>query len=58
MSRLRPHLGFGLDVWGTDSKVLNVHWNNEVEIEIVSFKRGDWEQEILNAAEVHSAPTP
>jgi hypothetical protein len=49
MSRLKPHLGFGLDVWGTDGKVLNVLWNNEGEIEIVSFKRGDWEEEILDA---------
>jgi hypothetical protein len=40
-------LGFGLDVWGKVGKVLNVHWNEYGQIEIVSFKRGDWEEEIL-----------
>jgi len=49
MSRLKPHLGFGLDIWGAQGKVLNVEWNDQGEILIVSFKRGDWEEEILAA---------
>jgi hypothetical protein len=47
MSQSKRHLGFGLDVWGKVGKVLNVHWNDYGQIEIVSFKRGDWEEEIL-----------
>ncbi len=47
----------GIWTYGQDGEVLNVHWNEEGEIEIISFKRGDWEEEILGAAQVQNAST-
>ena len=58
MSQSKRHLGFGLDVWGKVGKVLNVHWNEYGQIEIVSFKRGDWEEEILGAAQSRTRRAP
>ena len=58
MSQSKRHLGFGLDVWGKVGKVLNVHWNEYGQIEIVSFKRGDWEDEILGAAQSRTRRPP
>ena len=58
MSQSKRHLGFGLDVWGKVGKVLNVHWNEYGQIEIVSFKRGDWEEEILGAAQSRTRRPP
>jgi hypothetical protein len=48
--RKRP-LGYVLEVWGESGKVLNFHWDNDGNIEIVSFKSGKWEEEILRAVE-------
>jgi hypothetical protein len=45
----KPPLGHILDVYGDGGKMLNLHWDNDGNIEIVSFKRGDWEEEILDA---------
>lgn len=35
-----------LDIWTPEKKVLNISWpsDNEKDIEIVSFRRGDWER--------------
>jgi hypothetical protein len=43
-----------LDVWDETrggAKVLNMHWASDGTIEVVSFRRGDWEQVILDRAE-------
>ena len=37
-------LPYGLDIWA-GKKVLNVEWDNEGNVEIVSFTRGEWENE-------------
>jgi hypothetical protein len=46
-------LGMNLDVWDETrggGKVLNMHWASDGAIEIVSFRRGDWEQVLLDRA--------
>ena len=46
--------GTNLDVWDETrggAKVLNMHWASDGTIEVVSFRRGDWEQVILDRAE-------
>jgi hypothetical protein len=51
MSQRRRPLGYLLDVWGDGGKMLNVHWDDDGNMEIVSFKHGNWEEEILHAVE-------
>jgi hypothetical protein len=46
-------LGTNLDVWDETrggAKVLNIHWDSNDAIEVVSFRRGDWEQVLLDRA--------
>jgi len=46
-------LGTNLDVWDETrggAKVLNMHWASNGAIEVVSFRRGDWEQVLLDWA--------
>jgi hypothetical protein len=46
-------LGTNLDVWDETrrgAKVLNMHWAGNGAIEVVSFRRGDWEQVLLDRA--------
>jgi hypothetical protein len=48
-------LSFGtiLDVWDKTrrgAKVLNVNWSGDGAIQVVSFRRGDWEQVLLARA--------
>ena len=40
-----------LDIWTPEKKVLNVNWspNNVLDLEIVSFRRGDWERFLKDA---------
>jgi hypothetical protein len=40
--------GFGVDIWDAGSKVLNVQWN-DAGVSVISFRRGDWESEVLEA---------
>lgn len=42
---------FGLDVYGTGHKTMNLEWDDDGEVEIVSFKRGAWEEVLLSLAE-------
>ena len=41
------NLPFCLDIWGTKGKVLNIEWDHENHVELVSFKRGKWEERVL-----------
>ncbi len=43
------YLGYGLDIWDEQygGKVLNLEWNNEGYVDLVSFRRGPWEDKIL-----------
>ena len=46
-------LGTNLDVWDETrggAKVLNMHWASNGAIEVVSFRRGYWEQVLLDWA--------
>jgi hypothetical protein len=46
-------LGTNLDVWDETrggGKVLNMHWAGNGAIEVVSFRRGHWEQVVLDQA--------
>jgi len=42
------NLPYGLDIWDTKGKVLNIEWHNNNHVELVSFKRGEWEEKILH----------
>ena len=39
-------LPFGLDVWHKRRKVLNIEWDENGRIAVVSFTPGDWELEL------------
>jgi hypothetical protein len=39
-------LGYGLEIW-SDRKLFSVIWDDGRAIDVVSFERGDWEQEVL-----------
>ena len=45
--------GTNLDVWDETrrgAKVLNVNWSGDGAIQVVSFRRGEWEQVLLDRA--------
>ena len=43
-----------IDLWvktpDSGQKVLNMSWSNDGTIQVVSFRRGDWEQTLLDRA--------
>ena len=41
------NLDYGLDIWFNDKKVLNIEWVDSERVDLVSFRRGDWEREVL-----------
>ena len=45
---LRLYLFYGLDIWGTQGKVLNIEWDHKDRVDLVSFRRGEWEQQVLH----------
>ncbi len=40
-------LDYGLDIWFDDKKVLNIEWVDSERVCLISFRRGDWEREVL-----------
>jgi hypothetical protein len=42
-------LPYGLDVWVT-RKVMNLEWDHQGNPDLVSFKPGDWEADLLGAS--------
>jgi hypothetical protein len=40
------NLPYGLDIWFAHKKVLNVEWNDEGLIEIISYRPGEWEDQL------------
>src|SRR3954463_5447115 len=48
--RAKPDLSWGLDVWH-GRKVLSLQWDDEGQVEVMSFTRGPWEAEALALAE-------
>ena len=49
---LRTQHPYGLDVWaygpGRRGKVLNMEWSDGGELTLRSFRRGEWEAEVLS----------
>lgn len=43
-----------LDIWTPEQKVMNVMWspNDDSELDIVRFRRGEWEQQLQGFGEV------
>ena len=44
------NLPYGLDIWTSEGKVLNIEWEEGGKTKIVSFKRGAWEDTVLSWA--------
>lgn len=42
----KRNLPYGLDIWA-GQKVLNIEWDNQGRVELVSLKRGCWEQDLV-----------
>lgn len=42
------NLPYGLDIWSTYGKVLNIEWDLKNHVELISFKRGEWEEIVLH----------
>ena len=49
---LRPpqNLPYGLDLW-TPQRVFNIEWDVRGNVALVSFRPGEWEAELIAAAE-------
>jgi hypothetical protein len=43
-------LPYGLDVWAPN-KVLNIEWDAQGKVVLVSLHRGDWEAELMALAQ-------
>lgn len=43
----KTNLGYGLDVHAPSGKVMNIEWEPSGLVELVSFRGGDWEAELL-----------
>jgi hypothetical protein len=46
----KPKFAFGLDIWATQKKVLNVEWNDEDAIQIITYRPGNWERALESAS--------
>jgi len=44
------NLPYGLDIWTSEAKVLNIEWEEGGKTKIISFKRGAWEDMVLSCA--------
>jgi hypothetical protein len=42
-------LPYGLDLWAP-KKVLNVEWDDQGNVALIGFRRGEWEEELIAAA--------
>jgi len=42
----KENLPYGLDIWFAHKKVLNVEWNDEGLIKIISYRPGEWEDRL------------
>ena len=41
------NLPYSLDIWSRKDKVLNIEWDYDDNVDLVRFKRGKWEEEVL-----------
>jgi hypothetical protein len=42
------NLPYGLDIWGMKGKVLNIVLDHKDRVELISFRRGAWEEQVLH----------
>ena len=47
--KMTRQLPYGLDIWVT-RKVMNLEWDHRGKPDLVSFKPGDWEADLLEAS--------
>ena len=48
---------YGLDIWGNNRKVLNLEWSaSDREMNLVSFKRGQWQAQLQEEVSKLRAP--
>jgi hypothetical protein len=40
-------LPWGIDIWLSGHKVMNLEWGDAGRVDLVSFRGGDWEQRLL-----------
>jgi hypothetical protein len=39
---------YGLDIWDRQGKVLNIEWDHDNHYDLIRFKRGAWEKQVLH----------
>ena len=52
----KPNLPYGLDIWWEGKKVMNVEWSDRGEFDVVSYRKGRWEDSLRAAAASLHAP--
>jgi hypothetical protein len=45
-----PNLPYGLEVWTSKGKVLNVEWNDQGAVAVILRRPGSWEADLTEAA--------
>ena len=43
------NLPYGLDIWAPQ-KVMNLEWDDDGSVEVITFKRGEWEAQLATLA--------
>jgi hypothetical protein len=44
--RAKPDLPYTMEVWYLNKKILNVQWDDKDEIQLISFRPGEWEEKL------------
>lgn len=43
MPKSKKNLPYGLDIWDTAGKVLNIEWDRDGTVRLIKFRRGVWQ---------------
>jgi hypothetical protein len=54
----KGNLPYGLNIWHARKKVLNVEWSDDGDLEVISYRCGEWEQTLERAARSIAAEDP
>lgn len=49
----KTNLGYGMDVHAPGGKLMNIEWEPDGRVELVGFRGGDWEAELLALLKPH-----
>jgi hypothetical protein len=49
MQSARPDLPYQIDVWFCGKKVLSLQWDDKDELQVISFRPGEWEIQLASA---------